>query len=123
VAADADLAMGLLAHAEVLAASLTRREQERYIAEVSKGNNPFLQEALFNTDNELRVIILKYFLTLEDPTGLVTAVPLLAILTDEELIALLVIDQVRVDEIRARALDVSNLSTSISNYIPPLEAN
>ena len=105
---------------------LTEGEQQHYINEIAKGRNPFMPDGInpvlpkFNDDGALRTIVLVRFLSMDDPTGLTAAVPLLSILTDQELMFLLDIDQLSVDKIRTVALDVGNIAEGINNYVPPL---
>jgi len=109
-----------------LDAQLTESEQQHYINEISSGRNPFMPDGVnpvlpkFNDDGALRTIVLVRFLSMDDPTGLTAAVPLLSILTDQELMFLLDIDQLSVDKIRTVALDVGNIAEGINNYVPPL---
>lgn len=106
--------------ANQLTQQLTESEKQQYINDVSEGANPFTVEPSFTEINTMRSIVLQHFLAKSDPVELVKAVPLLSILTDEQLMTLLSINQLKVDEIRSRAIDVATLSTNISNYIPPL---
>lgn len=119
--AETDINSRLNNNAIRLNNSLIESEQQRYISDVEKGLNPFEVTPNFTEINEMRAVVLKHFLAIQDPTGLTSAVTLLAIMTDEELITLLTIDQTKVDEIRARAVDVVSLSADIDNYIAPLE--
>ncbi len=121
-----DLNIKLAEHAVNISSSLVLNEQQRFIAEVVVGDNPFVDGSGvdiapdFNTANELRTIVLEHFLSLPDPTGLTAAVPLLDRLTDPELMFLLSINQAKVDEIRASANDVTAIGISVDNYTPPL---
>ncbi|MBL4781780.1 MAG: hypothetical protein JKX92_06015 [Porticoccaceae bacterium] len=129
--ADYDEVAGLLVGAVAIEQSLKSAEQANYIAKIAdteNPGNPFRDtegnesDPAFSTRNEMLGVVLNHFLSQESPLGLAPAVPYLDILSDAQLLALLSIDQMTVDAIRAKAIDVTAMQASIDGYAAPLEA-
>lgn len=126
-AADYDEAVGLAVGATQLDGSLIKQEQNKYISAIESGSNPFRDAGNnavtpdFNSRNAMLSVVLAHFLSDSKPLSFATSVPYLNNLSDAELIALLSVDQLKVDEIRAKALSVANMSADVNAYVAPLE--
>lgn len=118
----------LAKHATRLESELVEREEREYISAILNGDNPFrdgqnnLIDPVYQSRNEVLSKVLNYFLSSSDATQFLSAAPFLSNLSDAELMGLLSIDQTKVDEIRAKAAQLSGISSDLSGYVPPLGA-
>lgn len=124
VAANYDAAQGLIDGAAETVKELEKREEGVYRAELIEGRNPFrnaddsVREPEFHDRLELLSKVIHYFIHHEDPLILAKLVSFLALITDEQLRALLGVDQARVDSIRAKVVQVVAIQESYDAFEP-----
>ena len=125
-----DLNAQMANHASKLGSSLKEQEYQDYIERIRNGENPFRDaqnnpvDPVESTRDEMLEKVLTYVLSLpltEENFYIITrGVTFLSNLTDAQMIALLSIDQAKVDEIRSKATDIQAIKTIVQGYVPPL---
>ena len=100
-------------------ASLKGIELSQYKSNITEGINPFLGDSLWNTKLELLKPVLDDALTLPALDPYVrNGLPLFALVTDAEIMALYSQDQTFVDSIRLKASTLASQLLALDSYVP-----
>lgn len=108
--------------ANALLSSKKKTEIEQYKDAIKSGINPFLKQSRWNTRVELLIPILTDALSNPATDAIVyNGLPYLALVTDDELIALFNKNQLWVDALRLSANNLLSGKTLLDAYTPILE--
>jgi len=122
VDADFDADADLVTAGDKVLSKQVAGEQSQYLEAVREGDNLFqTQDPQWNPRDTLLLSVLSEALTLPATDPLViNGIAFLALVTDEELVALFGFTQEQVDGVRATAVQLTDAKAVLAGYVPVL---